>query len=72
MSQMDPDDDADRLAMIPMPRVREMVAAEREACARHLEASAERWSDKPHVQAVLRGEAQDIRARGGPTREPRN
>jgi hypothetical protein len=35
--------------------------AEREAIAARLEAACARWPDDPQIQAVLRGEAEDIR-----------
>jgi hypothetical protein len=40
------------------------VAEEREACAARVEAAALRWPDEPQIAAVLRREADAIRARG--------
>lgn len=39
-----------------------IVADEREACARRLEAACVRWPDDPQIRAVLRGEAEAVRA----------
>jgi hypothetical protein len=44
------------------------VAEEREACAARVEAAALRWPDEPRIAAVLRREADAIRARGEGTR----
>jgi hypothetical protein len=48
--------------------VRVAVAEEREACAACVGAAALRWSDEPQIAAVLRREADAIRARGEGTR----
>jgi hypothetical protein len=48
--------------------IREAVAEEREACAARVEAAALRWPDEPQIVAVLRREADAIRARGEGTR----
>jgi hypothetical protein len=39
-----------------------IVADEREAIAARLEAACARWPDSPQIQAVLRGEADSLRA----------
>ena len=44
--------------------IRQAVAAEREACAQHLEAAAREFHDRPNIQAILQLAAVGIRARG--------
>jgi hypothetical protein len=56
--------DAPRVRAVIADAVHAAVAEEREACAARVEAAALRWPDEPQIAAVLRREADAIRARG--------
>jgi hypothetical protein len=60
--------DSPRIRAVIANAIRTAVADGQEACAARVEAAALRWPDEPQIAAVLRREADAIRARGEGTR----